>query len=100
MTETQAGWFSVKHPTFFTVLPLKTVSAQTEHVFTRDQGWDGGPPMQTGPACITKTHSAQPHVSLQTLGECFSPESSKKDDDDEEEETSTSLRLPFPDKPC
>lgn len=39
--------------TFFTVFPLKAVSTQTKHVFTVDQGWDGGAFIKTDPTCVT-----------------------------------------------
>lgn len=44
----------VRNLTVFTVIPLKTVSTQTKHVFPRSQGCDGGAPIKADPTYISK----------------------------------------------
>lgn len=54
MPETDVSWFAVGNLTVFTVIPLKTVSTQTKHVFPRGQGCDGGAPIKADPTYISK----------------------------------------------
>lgn len=68
------SWFAVGNLTVFTVIPLKTVSTQTKHVFPRGQGCDGGAPIKADPTYIsTSGHtsgSAQPALHVQSSDEC------------------------------
>lgn len=45
--EINGMWNTAQMQTIFTDLPLKAVSTQAKHVFTRGQGGDRGSPMET-----------------------------------------------------
>lgn len=62
------SWFCEVNLTVFTVIPLKTVSTQTEHVFPGGQGRDGGAPIQADPTYISRDALQGQHSLLFMYG--------------------------------
>lgn len=85
--EMNGMWFAVELLTFFTIGSLKTVSAQTKHVFTRGQGEDGVAPIETDLTCRTKErlHKQWTGVDVLKRHEWVLPERPEDEDQDEED---------------